>query len=94
MLFAVGAGIPRNMLDGTAATGVETVILPPHAALPSPVASHADLLIHPLNGVLYTFGGYYRIAANITGLVGQDCIVSVTVADWETPVTQNVELGA
>ena len=38
--------------------------------------------------------GYYRIAANITGLVGQDCIVSVTVADWETPVTQNVDLGA
>lgn len=38
--------------------------------------------------------GYYRIAANITGLVGQDCVVSVTVADWETPVTQSVELGA
>ena len=38
--------------------------------------------------------GYYRITANITGLVGQDCIVSVTVADWETPVTQNVDLGA
>ena len=38
--------------------------------------------------------GYYRIAANITGLVGQDCVVSVTVADWETPVTQTVELGA
>ena len=38
--------------------------------------------------------GYYRIAANITGLVGQDCMVSVSVADWETPVTQNVELGA
>ena len=38
--------------------------------------------------------GYYRVAANITGLVGQDCAVSVTVADWETPVTQNVDLGA
>ena len=38
--------------------------------------------------------GYYRIAAIITGLVGQDCVVSVTVADWETPVTQNVDLGA
>ena len=38
--------------------------------------------------------GYYRLAANITGLVGQDCAVTVTVADWETPVTQNVELGA
>jgi len=38
--------------------------------------------------------GYYRVAANITGLVGQDCAVSVTVADWETPVTQTVDLGA
>lgn len=38
--------------------------------------------------------GYYRIAANITGLAGQECAVSVTVADWETPVTQNVDLGA
>ena len=38
--------------------------------------------------------GYYRIAANITGLVGQECAVSVTVADWETPITQTVELGA
>ncbi len=38
--------------------------------------------------------GYYRIAANITGLVGQECSVSITVADWETPVTQSVDLGA
>ena len=38
--------------------------------------------------------GYYRVAANITGLVGQDCLVSVTVAEWETPVTQSVDLGA
>ena len=38
--------------------------------------------------------GYYRVSANITGLVGQDCAVTVTVADWETPVTQSVELGA
>ena len=38
--------------------------------------------------------GYYRIAANITGLAGQECAVSVSVADWETPVTQTVDLGA
>lgn len=37
---------------------------------------------------------YYRISANITGLVGQECAVSVTVADWESPITQTVELGA
>lgn len=38
--------------------------------------------------------GYYRVAANITGLVGQDCQVTVSVAEWETPVTQSVDLGA
>lgn len=38
--------------------------------------------------------GYYRVAANLTGLVGEDCQVSITVAEWEGPVTQNVELGA
>lgn len=38
--------------------------------------------------------GYYRVAANLTGLVGQDCQVAVSVADWETPVTQSVDLGA
>lgn len=38
--------------------------------------------------------GYYRVAANLTGLVGQDCQVSVSVAEWESPITQSVDLGA
>lgn len=38
--------------------------------------------------------GYYRVAATIKGLVGQDCIVSISVADWEVPITQHVDLGA
>ncbi len=37
--------------------------------------------------------GYYHIAANIRGLVGQDCDVTITVANWETPVSQSVDLG-
>lgn len=37
--------------------------------------------------------GYYRVAVNLTGLVGQDCQISVTIADWEAPITQNVDLG-
>lgn len=41
-----------------------------------------------------TRNGYYRVAANLTGLVGQDCQVAVSVAEWETPVTQSVDLGA
>lgn len=41
-----------------------------------------------------TRNGYYRIAANLTGLVGQDCQVSVSVAEWESPASQSVDLGA
>lgn len=37
---------------------------------------------------------YYRIAATITGLIGLDCSISVTATDWESPITQTVELGA
>lgn len=38
--------------------------------------------------------GYYRIAANITGLVGTNISMTVSVADWESPISQNVNLGA
>ena len=37
--------------------------------------------------------GYYRIDAVIKGLSGDAVTVNFTVADWETPVTQTVELG-
>lgn len=38
--------------------------------------------------------GYYRIDATIKGLSGTNALtVNFTVADWETPVTQNVNLG-
>ena len=59
----------------------------------TPVTYEVELKGTSDNGTILR-NGYYRIAANITGLVGQDCMVSVSVADWETPVTQNVELGA
>lgn len=38
--------------------------------------------------------GYYRVAANIKGLAGSEVGLNVTVADWEVPATQNVDLGA
>ncbi|MFI3306691.1 MAG: FimB/Mfa2 family fimbrial subunit [Rikenellaceae bacterium] len=37
--------------------------------------------------------GLYNVVATINGLVGQDCEVTISVADWETPVTQNINLG-
>ncbi|MFI3306912.1 MAG: DUF4906 domain-containing protein, partial [Rikenellaceae bacterium] len=41
----------------------------------------------------FTRNGFYTLAAAINGLVGQDCKVSISVADWETPVSQSVNLG-
>ncbi len=38
--------------------------------------------------------GYYNVNATINGLEGQDCDVAITVADWETLVSQSVDLGA
>ena len=37
--------------------------------------------------------GFYNVNATINGLVGQDCDVKISVADWETPTTQTVNLG-
>lgn len=37
--------------------------------------------------------GYYRMAININGLAGSDCAMTITVADWETPITQNINVG-
>ncbi|MFI3306777.1 MAG: fimbrial protein [Rikenellaceae bacterium] len=41
----------------------------------------------------FTRNGFYTLAATINGLVGQDCAVLISVADWETPVSQSVNLG-
>ena len=37
--------------------------------------------------------GYYRVAVSLAGLTGQDVSATITVADWETPVTQTINLG-
>ena len=37
--------------------------------------------------------GYYKVNAVLNGLVGNNVSVTVSVADWETPVTQSVNLG-
>lgn len=37
--------------------------------------------------------GYYRVTLSLNGLTGEQCTASVTVSDWETPVSQDVELG-
>ncbi len=38
--------------------------------------------------------GYHRVDITINGLSGNDALLTITPAEWESPVTQTVELGA
>lgn len=38
--------------------------------------------------------GYYRVQVTLDGLTGADVTATIAVADWETPVTQTINLGA
>lgn len=37
--------------------------------------------------------GYYKLQVAINGLTGNEASVSITVADWEVPTTQNINVG-
>jgi len=59
----------------------------------TPVTYEVELKGTSDNGTILR-NGYYRIEATITGLVGSEVGLTITVADWESPVTQQIDLGA
>ncbi len=52
-----------------------------------------QVLLNGAGGGEIKANGYYRVDASIKGLSGDGVTVTFTVADWETPVTQNADLG-
>ena len=58
----------------------------------TPVTYDVELTGAANNGKL-SRNGYYRVAVTLSGLTGQSVSATITVADWETPVTQNISLG-
>lgn len=58
----------------------------------TPVTYEVELKGTSDNGTILR-NGYYRVAVSLAGLTGQDVSATITVADWETPVTQTVNLG-
>ena len=58
----------------------------------TPVTYEVELKGTSDNGTILR-NGYYRVAVSLDGLTGQDVSATITVADWETPVTQNINLG-
>lgn len=89
MLFVIGAGAPGEIIDAARKRGTEPLLLPPYPALPFPVAAHADLLIHPLDGRLYTWSDYYSCvpgAAKVIDLICERsglslCFISADAGD-------------
>lgn len=57
-----------------------------------PVTYEVELKGTSDNGTILR-NGYYRVAVALSGLTGQDVSATITVADWETPVTQTINLG-
>ncbi|MDD6260008.1 MAG: hypothetical protein PUA74_02820 [Clostridiales bacterium] len=73
MLFVTGAGTPGEIIDAARKRGTEPLLLPPYPALPFPVSAHADLLIHPLDGRLYTWSDYYVSVPGAAKVVDRIC---------------------
>lgn len=53
-----------------------------------------ELELDGASGGAIVRNGYYRVDVTINGLAGHDASLSITPAEWESPITQTVELGA
>ncbi|MBE6633833.1 MAG: hypothetical protein E7620_05770 [Ruminococcaceae bacterium] len=71
MLSVIGCNAPDTLKEALQKRGDIVVILPPHPALPKPVASHADLLVFFSKKGIYTFRSYAELAANQLGQISE-----------------------
>ena len=62
MLAIVDERIPQNAEAALCARGWELLKLPPHPALPTPTASHPDMLVFFAPDAIYTTARYLQIA--------------------------------
>ncbi len=63
MHAVLDATAPRECRDAIAALGYDLILLPPHPALPSPVAAHPDMLLFFADDSILCTESYQRIAA-------------------------------
>ncbi len=62
MLAVLDCRAPKEVQDQLCAMGDTPVLLPPHPALPLPVASHPDMLLFFGRDRIYTAKSYYAVA--------------------------------
>ena len=57
------------------------------------LAMDFDVELASNSGGAISRNGYYRVEVAINGLSGSDATLTITPAEWETPVTQTVNVG-
>ena len=71
MIAILDCRTPLSAQSMIRARGFETILLPPHPALPSPVASHPDLLLFFTTSECLTVRSYARVAEPILDMIAQ-----------------------
>ena len=76
--------------------GFEPILLPPHPALPSPVASHPDLLLFFTESECLTVRSYARVAEPILNIIAQKSDREIVFCDEELgdPYPKDILLDA
>lgn len=65
MIAILDCRTPVSVQAALKQRGFESILLPPHPALPTPVSSHPDLLLFFTDSLCFTVKSYQRIAAPI-----------------------------
>ena len=71
MIAVLSASAPRAFIDALAELGYDTVILPPHPFLPSPVSSHPDMLLFFSSDAIFCTEAYQRIASEELSVISR-----------------------
>ena len=83
MIAILDCRTPKVTLKALEERGFETILMPPHPALPAPVASHPDLLLFLTESECLTTRSYERIAQPILCEIAQKTGRKIIFCDEE-----------
>lgn len=83
MLSVIGENAPNVLIRALESKGDTVITLPPHPALPQPVASHADLLVFFSKKGIYTFRSYAMLAESQLNQISELLRLPIRICEEE-----------
>jgi hypothetical protein len=83
MIAVLDCRIPSSVQAALQNRGFDTILLPPHPLLPSPVASHPDLLLFFTESLCFTVKSYEQIAGPILHEIAEKTNRTILFCDEE-----------